>query len=206
MITWSDMPGMYAPCGGGVAEDDGDGGDPGGGQARDVAEDAAARDEDLFLGRQVGATGLDEADAGQPVGERDLVGAQGLLQGPRVTGSATHRRIVRGDQALDALDYPDPRDEGGTDGVVAAPGREGEFEEGGIGVEKQLDTFAGEQLAAFAVPLDVLLTTARERLGVLGVERVELAEHGLAVSGEVGTADVQGRGENGHKRTSGMSR
>ena len=71
----------------------------------------AAGDEDLLLGGQVGAAGLDEADHGQPVGEGDLVGAQRLLQRPRVAGAAAHRRVVGGDQALDALDHADAGDD-----------------------------------------------------------------------------------------------
>ncbi len=199
--------GDVGAAGGGVAEDDGDRRDAGGRKPGQITEDGAPGDEDLLLGRQIGTPGLDEADAGQPVGEGDVVGPQGLLQRPGIAGSAAHGRVVGGDQALHAFHRSDAGDEGGADRVVAAPGGErGEFEEGRVGIEEQLDALAGEQLAALAVPFDVLRPAARERLRVLGVEVGELREHGLAVGGVVGTVGVQGGREDGHRRTSGMSR
>ena len=114
--------------------------------------------------------------------ERDLVGAQGLLQRPRVGRAAAHGRVVGDDQALDALDDADAGDDARADVEVGAPGGERrQLEERRVGVEQQLDALAGEQLAALVVPLDVLRAAAGERLGVLGVELGELGEHRLAV-------------------------
>ncbi|CAM5702648.1 hypothetical protein STENM327S_02821 [Streptomyces tendae] len=187
-----------------VAEDDGDGGDPGRRQPCEVPEDRAAGDEDLLLGGQVGAAGLDEADAGQPVGEGDVVGAQGLLQRPGVAGAAAHGGVVGGDQALDALDDADAGDERGADRVLAPPGRQRrQLQEGRVRVEEQLDALAGEELAALAVPGDVLLAAALEGLGVFGVQVGELGEHGLAVRAVVGVGGVQGGGEDGHSAFAG---
>ena len=45
-----------------VAEHDGECGNPGGGEAGEIAEDPPAGDEDLGLGGQVGAAGLHEVD------------------------------------------------------------------------------------------------------------------------------------------------
>jgi hypothetical protein len=42
--------------------------------------------KDLVLARQIGAAGIDEIDAGQPVLQRDLLGAQMLLHRQRIIG------------------------------------------------------------------------------------------------------------------------
>ena len=94
---------------GGVAEHQRDRRDARRRQPGQVAEHLPAGDEDLLLGRQVGAAGLDQGDHRQPVLQRDLVGAQDLPQRPRVAGAAPDGRVVRDDQALDALDDADAR-------------------------------------------------------------------------------------------------
>ena len=76
-------------------------------ELRLVVEDAAevlAVREDLVLHRQEGAAGVDQVEARQPVLERDLLGAEVLLDGHRVVGAALDRRVVGDDHALDALD------------------------------------------------------------------------------------------------------
>ena len=119
-----------------VAEDQRDGGDTGRRQPGQVAEHLPARDEDLLLGGQVGTAGLDQGDHRQPVLRGDLVGAQDLLERPRVGGAALDRRVVGDDHALDALDDADagdhagarpgsrcPRRPAGTAPGTASPGR-----------------------------------------------------------------------------------
>jgi hypothetical protein len=62
-----------------------------------VEEDPAevlAVGEDLVLGREVRAAGVDEVDARQPVVQRHLLGAQVLLDGHRVVGAALDGRVV----------------------------------------------------------------------------------------------------------------
>ena len=118
------MPGLVGAAGRRVAGDDRDGRDPGRRLPGQVAEVGAAGDEDLLLPRQVGAARLDEADRRQPVRHRDLLGAQVLAQRVGVGGAAAHRRVGAADQALDALDHPDPADLGAPDLVLGAVGAE----------------------------------------------------------------------------------
>ncbi len=83
-------------------------------EARLVVEDAPEVllvGEDLVLHRQVGTAGVDEVDAGEPVLERHLLGAQVLLHGERVVGAALHRGVVGDDHALAPRDAPDPGDD-----------------------------------------------------------------------------------------------
>ncbi len=72
-----------------------------------------------------------------------------------------HRRVVGGDQALDALDDADAGDQGGADREVGAPaGQRRELEERRALVDQQLDPLARQQLAAGVVAVDVLLPAA----------------------------------------------
>ena len=177
-----------------VAEDQRDRRLLGRGAARDVAEQLAARDEDLLLRRQVRAARLDQRDRRQPVLLGDLAGAEDLLDRPRVAGPALHGRVVGGDHALDALDDADPGHDAGADREVAAPaGERRELEEGAAGVDEQLDPLAGQQLAARVVALDVLLPAAGDRLRVLGLEVGELVEHRRAIGHASTTAFIRSR-------------
>ena len=84
------------------------------GHARLVVEDAAemlAVGKHLRLMRQIGAAGIDEINAGQPVLERDLLRAQMLLHRHRIIGAALDGGIVGDDHRLAALDPPDAADE-----------------------------------------------------------------------------------------------
>ena len=118
-------PRYVGAAGGGVAVDHGDGGHPRLGQSCQVAEQRAAGDEHLLLGRQIGTTGLDQTDHRQPVAQRDVVDPQDLAQGPRIAGATLDRRVVGHHQALDALDHPDAGDHRGPDLEVRPPGRQG---------------------------------------------------------------------------------
>ena len=108
-------------AGGRVAEHEGDRRDPVRRRPGEVAERAPAGDEDLLLGRQVGAAGLDEVDHRQPVLEGDVGGAERLAQRERVARPASHGRVVGADQALDAADDADAGDDAGADGVRRVP-------------------------------------------------------------------------------------
>src|SRR5690606_17355039 len=196
-----------AACGG-VAEDQGDGGDAGGGEPGEVAEEPPAGDEDLALAGQVGAAGLDQVDQRHPVLLGDLHRPHGLAAGPRVAGAAAHRGVVGDDHALGALDHADAGDDAGADREVAAPGgQRGQLQERRVRVEQQLDPLPGEELATAAVPLDVLLAAAGQRLGVFGVDLGELAEHRLARLRVAGGGGVQAGSQYGHgSSASGTSR
>ena len=77
----------------------------GGRQRRLIVEDAAemlAVGKHLGLMRQVGAAGIDQIDAGQPVLARDLLRAQMLLHRHRIIGAAFDGGIVADDDAFAA--------------------------------------------------------------------------------------------------------
>ena len=154
---------------------------PSDGERRLVVEDAAemlAVGEDLGLVRQVGAAGIDEIDAGQPVLARDLLRAQVLLHRHRVVGAALDGRVVADDHRLAARDAPDAGDDPG--GVDRRPrtcrGRErAELEEGRAGIDQPRDAVARQELAAREVPLARPLRPALRdggaALGELALER-----------------------------------
>ena len=103
--------------------------DPEGRQPSLVEEDPAevvAIGEDLGLERQERAARVDEVETRQPVLARDLLGAEVLLHRQRVVRAALDGRVVRDEDALAALDDPDPGDDAGRGriAVVEVPGGE----------------------------------------------------------------------------------
>ena len=161
-----------------VAEHQRDRGSAGGAGLGEPAEQRAAGDEDLLLRRQVGAAGLHQVDRREPVLAGDLRCAEQLLHRPRVARAAAHRRVVGDHQALDTLDDPDAGHDARAHREVRPPaGQRGQLQERRALVDEQLDAFAGQQLAAGVVPVDVLLAAAGHRLRVLRVQRRELLEH-----------------------------
>ena len=146
--------GHIGATGGARAHHRGDLRDAGLRHARLVIEDAAeviAVGKDVGLHRQEGATRVDQVYARQAVLERDLLRSQMLLDRQRVVRAALDRRVVRDDHTGAPLNDTDPGDDAGRrhDAVVLVPGGErAEFEEGAIGVDKAVDAFACQQLAA----------------------------------------------------------
>ncbi len=121
--------GHVRASGGAGAHDRRDLRDPERGKASLVEEDApevVAIGEDLGLEREERAARVDEVEAGEPVLSRDLLSAEMLLHRQRVVGAALDRRVVGDDDALAALDDPDPRDDARRRRVSAIelPGRE----------------------------------------------------------------------------------
>ena len=194
------------PARGGVAEHQGDRRDRHRGQLGELVEDPPGRDEQVGLGREVGPAGLDEVDHRQPVGAGDLQGAQGLAQRVRVHRPAAHRRVVPDDQALDAVDDADARQDRGADGEVGAPRGEGrELEEGGVGVEQQREPLADRELAALAVALHVAVAAAGDGELELLVERGDDLELGLPVADVALGGGVEERVEDGHRSAASVS-
>ena len=74
--------GHVRAAGGGVAEDQRDGGDPQRRELGEVAEDLPGGDEEVGLGGEIGAAGLDEVDDREAVHAGDLERARSVL--PRV--------------------------------------------------------------------------------------------------------------------------
>ena len=64
--------------------------------------------EHLVLARQMGAAGIDQIEAGQPVLARDVLSAQVLLDRDRIVGAALDRGVVGDDHALAAHHPADP--------------------------------------------------------------------------------------------------
>jgi hypothetical protein len=98
------------------AHDHGDLGDPGGRQGRLVVEDSPemlAIREDLGPMRKIGAPGIHEIDAGEPVLARDLLGPDVLFDRHRVVSAAFDGGIVADDHAFAAGDATDAGDDAG---------------------------------------------------------------------------------------------
>ena len=73
---------------------------------KDAAEVVPVRKNLILIG-QVGPTGIDQVNTGQPVLLRDLLGPQVFLDGHRVIGATLDRRIIADNHAIDTADTPD---------------------------------------------------------------------------------------------------
>ena len=107
--------------------------------------------KDVGLHRQKSAARVDEVNARQPVLERDLLRSQMLLDRQWVVRAALDGRVVRDDHTGTPLNDADPRDDAGRryDAVVLVPGGERtEFEKRAVRVDKAVDAFPCQQLAA----------------------------------------------------------
>ena len=180
-------------AGGGVAEDQRDGRDAGRGQPGQVAEDPPARDEDLRLGRQVGAAGLDQVDQRQPVlprrcraARKDFFTVHGLLAPPRTVGSLamiTHSTPETTPMPVTSWRRPGsrcPRRPAGTAPGTARPGRAAARSARGPAACRGRG--AGRRTWAAAGP----------GLGQLGVQLGQLRQQRLPVRAVLRGRDVHG--------------
>ena len=151
-----------------------------------VVEDAAEIvpvGKDLVLVRQVGAAGIDQIDAGQPVDPRHVLRTQMLLHRQRIVGAALHRGVVDHDHAFAARDPADAGDHPGRRHLAAihAVRRElAQLQERRPGVEQSLQPLARQQLAARGVLGTSRRITAQRRARDL---RPQIGDHRLHLRG-----------------------
>ena len=143
---------------------------------------------------QVAARRFDELDVGQAVEPRYFERAIDLFAGDGCDRPAHDRRVVGGDDALDARDDADAGDEAPADREVRAPaGERAEFEEGRILVEQQFDALADEELATLPVTKDGALAPACTGHFELGFDFADEREHALAVFAKLRAGRVDAR-------------
>ena len=168
------------------------------GQRRLVVEDAAevlAVREHLGLVRQVGAAGIDQVDARQPVLARDLLGAQVLLHRHRIVGAALDGGVVADDHAFAAFDAADAGDQAGAvDGVVvhAAGGKRRQFQERAAGIDQAHHAFAWKKFSARPMAFADALGPARGGLGAPRLQLFGQRAHARGVGGEFPGSGVDG--------------
>ncbi len=189
------------------AHDERDLRDPGRRHPRLVVEDPAemvAVGEDVGLEGQERAAAVDEVDAGQPVLQRDLLGAQMLLHGHRVVRAALDGRVVGDDDARRAFDLSDAGDDAGARRVVvvqAVGGERTELEECRPGIDQPVDAIADRQLAAFPMTLDGCVIAAGSPIGELRLASPQLFDerrHRVVVRARLRRARVQPTAQHGH--------
>ena len=148
-------------------------------QRRLIVEDAAemlAVGKHFGLMRQIGAAGVDQIDAWQPVFARDLLRAQMLLHRHRVIGAALDSGIIADDDAFAARDAADAGDDArGIDVVVieAEGGKRREFEKRRAGIDQRHHPLARQELAASEMAFTGARRTA---LGGLDAAALELRD------------------------------
>ena len=130
----------------------------------------------LGLMRQIGAAGIDQIDARQPVLARDLLRAQMLLHRHRIIGAALDGGIVADDHAFAAGNAADAGDDAGAvDGVVihAVGGERRQFEKRRAGIDQRHHALARQKLAARQM---ALAGARRAALGGLGAAAFKLGD------------------------------
>ena len=111
--------------------------------------------KDFILHGQIGAAGIGEIYAGKVVFERDLLGAQVLLDRERIVGAALDRGVVGDNHAFRSVNPPDAADQTrrGHRMIVDFVGGElADFEERGAGIDQHVHAVADQHLAAPQVP------------------------------------------------------
>ena len=180
------------------AHDHGDLRNAGGRQRRLVVEDAAemiAVGKHLGLVRQVGASRVDEVDAGEPVFTRDLLRAHVLLHGQRIVGAAFDGGVVADDHAFAAFDPADAGDDaGGMDLVLihAVGGERREFEERRARIDQRHHPLARQQFPARCVAFARARRSARRRFRPTMAEFLDQRSHARGIGAELVRVLVDG--------------
>ena len=155
---------------------------------------------------QIGAAGIDQVDARQPVLARDLLGAQVLLDRDRVVGAALDRGVVGDDHALAAHHPADAGDDAGARHLVVVHAVRGELrqlQERRARVEQAPHPLARQQLAARQVALARPLVAALLDPLHHRVQVVDQRTHRRGVRLEGGRPGIDGAGDDSHAFNSG---
>ena len=148
-------------------------------QRRLIVENAAkmlAVGKDVGPLRQVGAAGIDQIDARQPVLARNFLRAEMFLHRHRIVGTALDRGIVADDHAFALGNPADAGDDAGsTNGVlVHAVGRERrQFKKRRTGIDQRHHTIARQEFSPRKVTLPRAL---RPTLGSSGAALLKLRD------------------------------
>ena len=167
----------------------------------DAPEVLAVR-EDLRLHRQVGAAGIDQIDARQPVLDRDLLRPKVFLDGDGEVGAALDGGVVGHDHHLAAAHASDAGDEPGSRRLVVVHppgGQRRQLEKGGVGVEKMGQPAAHRQLALLGMPAGRRLAAAftrprppRFEIALQRLHRAQIGAELLAAGIDAGRQDAHG--------------
>ena len=157
----------------------------------------------LGLVGQIGAAGIDQVDARQPVLARHFLRPQVLLHRQRVIGAALDGGVVAHDHAFTAPDAADAGDDaGGVDRIVihAEGGQRRQFEERRSGIDETHHPLARQQLAAGLMTIARLFAAAGGRLRAVPHEIGGKARHRGAIGGEILRSRRDVRLQDGHVR------
>ncbi len=149
--------------------------------------------------RQIGAAGIHQIDAGQPVLARDLLRAQMLLHRHRIIGAAFDGAIVAHHHAFAPLDAADAGDQGGAvNGVVvhAVGGERRQFQERRAGIDQVHHAFAGKKLPARRMAFAGFLRPALRGLRAARRQFLHQRAHALGIGAEFGRVSIDLRGKN----------
>ena len=167
-----------------------------------VVEDAAemlAVGKHLGLRRQIGAAGIDQIDAGQPVLARNFLGAQMFFDRHRMIAAALDGGVVGHDHAFAPLDAAYAGDDAGGVHVAAIHAEGGErrqFQKRRAGVDQVHHAFPRQQLAARDMALARFFRTAQRGLGAARLQFGDERAHFFRIAAKLGAAGIDGGRQN----------
>ncbi len=147
------------------------------------------------LRRQIGAAGVHQIDAGQPVLARDLLRAQVLLDRHRVIAAALDGGVVGDDHAFAAFDAADAGDDAGGVHVAAVHAEGGErrqFQERRARIDQVHHAIAREKLSARHMPFAGFFRAARGGLGAARLQFDDELAHFVSIAAKFGAARING--------------
>ncbi len=147
------------------------------------------------LRRQIGAAGVHQIDAGQPVLARDLLRAQVLLDRHRVIAAALDGGVVGHDHAFAAFDAADAGDDAGGVHVAAVHAEGGErrqFQERRAGIDQVHHAVARKKLAARHMPFARFFRAAQGGLGAARLQFGGQRAHFFGIGAEFGAVRING--------------
>jgi hypothetical protein len=115
----------------------------------DATEMISTREHFVLIG-QIGAAAIHKIDAGQPVLQRDFLGAQMLLYGHRKIGAAFDRGVIGDDHALASRNTADAGDQtcrGSLAAIETMRGELADLQKGRNRINQRADAIARQQFS-----------------------------------------------------------
>jgi hypothetical protein len=153
------------------------------------------------LMRQIGAAGIDQIEAGQPILARDLLRSQMLFHRHRIIGAAFDGRVIADDDAFTPGDPADAGDQAGAmNGVLVHLVRRQrrQFQERRPGIDQRHHALPRQEFAAGEMPLTCARRTTFGGLGAPAFKFRDQLPHGRLIGAEFLRLAVDLGGDCGH--------
>ena len=152
--------------------------------------------KEFILQRQKAAPRIDQIDAGQPVLRSDLLRSKMFLHSERKVCAPLYRRVVRDNDAFNAANSTDPRNDAGARGpvVIDSQSRKGrDFEKWRSRIDQRIHAVTRQELPTSHMLCPRRLRSPSSHLRGLRSEIRDERMHGFRVRSEVIRTSVESR-------------